>query len=150
MRRFAGLGLTLMLAGFAAPDREPPITHEASPRQRSAYTHAYDLKCTDAPSQPSARTFVEAYQGALAAIQDVRFDDAVRLAEIAAQNANGFREWMAVENLRALAFIGLKNDVELVATLEALLSSKDCMTATQESNFRNLLGEARSRMAMPR
>jgi len=174
MRRFAALGLTLMLAGFAPPDRAPvpessqqqpvpkswipqtkpdqapPITLEATPRQRSAYTHTYDLKCTDAPSQPSARTFVDAYQGALAAIQDVRFNDAVRFAEIAAQNANSFREWMAVENLRVLAFIGLKDDVELVATLEALLSSKGCLMAGQEATFRNLLGEAQSRMAAPR
>jgi hypothetical protein len=174
MRRFAVLGSTLILAGFAPPeptplpessqqqpmpkgwvpqtkhDQAPPITLEAIPRQHSAYSHAYDLECTDVPGQPSARAFVEAYQGALSAIQDVRFNDAVRFAEIAAQNANGFREWLAVENLRALAFIGLKNDVELVATLEALLSSKDCMTAAQETNFHNLLGEARSRMAMPR
>lgn len=175
MRRFVAAGLTLALSAFAppqpeidyperaqqnppkswipekAPEKAPPVTLNATPKQPSDYRHSTELVCQGNGPQAVPKEFVEAYRPAQMAVQEKRFSDAIRFAEIAAQYAKGAREWIAIESIRILAFATLKNDdTELVASLEAVLASKGCLSAAQETNFRNLLGEARSRMATPR
>jgi hypothetical protein len=132
-----------------APDKAPPVTLNATPQQPSAYRHSTDTVCQNG-LRASSREFVESYMPAQIAIRDSRFNDAVGLAEIAAQYARHGKEWMAIERIRIIAFAALKNDAELVASLEAALSSRQCLAPELEATYRLQLNDARSRLGTPR
>ena len=176
MRRTITAGLLLMLAGFAPPDRPPasleptqqqaipkswvpekkpdqapPITLDVTPRAPSAYTHGRDLVCEPVSGPRGVpKEFVDAYQAARVAIQNNQFAEALRQVELAAPYARDAREWIVIEQMRLLCFHELGNDLEIVASLEVLLASKNCVGGPQVKNYRNLLDEARARLGVPR
>jgi hypothetical protein len=178
MRGFAPVGLVLMLAAFAPPERTPapleptqqqaipkswipeqksdqapPITLGIAPRPPSAYSHGTDLACrpsTGSGPRASSRQFVERYQATMMAFRNDQFSEAIRLAEIATAYAKDAREWTAIEQIRIGSFAKLGNDTELIASLEAALTAKDCLSSQQTDDYREQLEETRKRLGTPR
>ncbi len=167
------IGLTLLLAAFAPPGRSPaplepsrqqaipkswipeqkaeqapPITLDVPARQPSTYKHPNALTCStpDTRLAASARNFVEAYQGAKVALEANRLEDTLNCLERATAYARSEREWMAIEMMRVVAFSKLGNDAELVATLEAMLSAKECLPADKLQEYQRMLEDARGRL----
>jgi hypothetical protein len=134
-----------------APSKAPPTTLDVTPKSPSTYSHGTNLVCRSSggPSG-AARQFVEAYQGAATAFRNNQFSEAIRLAEVAAAFANDAWQWAAIEQMRVGAFDKLGNDAELIASLEALLATRDCLSSPQTANYRALLKEARRRLGTPR
>jgi hypothetical protein len=155
MRRFAALGLALMLAAFAPPDRAPvpepsqqaPIPKSWMPGTTSVYSHGADLICKSSGGpQAASKPFVQSFQAASAAFKSGHFEEAIRLAEIAAAYPRSGRQWMGIEDIRIHSFFKLGNDGELIASLEAALSAKGCLSEEKTVEYRRMLEAARARL----
>jgi hypothetical protein len=129
---------------------DPPSAK--TPRLSSAYRHPEGAVCSpaaDSAPMKVKKEFVDSYMGAKAAVDAGRYEDAIALAELAAGYSHDARQWVSVEGIRIVAFSNLKNDAELVAALEAVLSLAGCIPAAQIANYQEILDAARQRVAPP-